>query len=198
VAESYNPRGPQPPTYDPTLGELGHRAGRSLVEELGEVADDIRQIAVDLGARPYTVHAVRIRWSGGAKGRGDPQRIFDTPLKPTPVVGAIGGGERRLDPAGVVERGSCILTEVSARYTEDELTTYLSEPEEGDEAFFEITIDPRDGHPLRRRFVLANPPERRPTRCDWRLTLEAQDGDRLRDGSPRAPRERVWRGQREQ
>jgi hypothetical protein len=190
-----NPRGPIPGTYDSGLGELGVDARRSLVEELGEVADDLRQVAVDLGAMPYTVHAVRIRWSGNEIGRGDPQTVFDQPLKPTPKVGSVSAWERRLETAGVVERGDAVLTGVSPRYTEDELTHYLSPNVDGEEAFFEVRIDERDGTTTRRRFVLATVPERRPTRLDWRLKLTAQDADRERDGTPRAPRERVWPNQ---
>jgi hypothetical protein len=144
---------------------------------------------------PYTVHAVRIRWSGNEIGRGDPQIVFDQPLKPTPKVGSVSAWERRLETAGVVERGDAVLTGVSPRYTEDELTHYLSPNVDGEEAFFEVRIDERDGTTTRRRFVLATVPERRPTRLDWRLKLTAQDADRERDGTPRAPRERVWPNQ---
>ncbi len=190
-----NPRGPIPPTYDADLDELGIGARGSLIENLGEVADDLRQVAVDLGAMPYTVHAVRIRWSGGEIGRGDPRTVFDQPLKPTPRVTNVPSWERRLETAGNVERGDAILVGVSPRYTEDELNNYLSPNVEGEEAFFEVRIDERDGTTTRRRFVLSATPERRPTRFDWRLRLTAQDGDRERDGTPRAQRERVWPAQ---
>lgn len=191
-----NPRGPQPPTYDASLDEAGYNSRGSLVESLGDVADDMRQIAVDLGARPYTVHAVCIRWSGGEQGRGDPVVVSDVALKPTPELRGISAWERSLESGGVTERGDSTLIGVSPRYTEDELTGYLLPASvEAHERFLEVRIDERDGTTTRRRFVLHKAPERRPTDLDWRLTLRKQEGDRGRDGSPRAQRERVWPGQ---
>lgn len=191
--ETYpNPRGPQPSTYDGDLGEPGYRARNSLVEELGEVADELRQVRVDFGANPYTVHAVRIRWSGGERGRGEPTVVADVPLLPTPELRSISAWERSLDSAGSVERGDSVLIGVSPRYTEDELSSYLATGADAEEAFIEVRIDQRDGTTKRRRFVLAAPPERRPTKFDWRIKLRKQDGDRLRNGSPRAAREKVW------
>ena len=37
------------------------------------LADDLRQISVEFGMKPYTVRRIRIQWSGGARGRGLPQ-----------------------------------------------------------------------------------------------------------------------------
>ena len=190
---SPNPRGPQPSTYDSDLGELPPgSASRSLVDSLGETVDELRQVRVDLGATPYTVHAVRVKWSGGEVGRGTPEVVADVPLLPTPELRAISSWERSLEAAGTVERGDSFLTGVSPRYTEDELDSYLATGAEAEEAFIEIRVDSRDGETKRRRFVLAGPPERRPTKFDWRIKLRRQDGDRLRDGAPRAQRERVW------
>jgi hypothetical protein len=195
---SINPRGPTPPNFDNRLDEnpsagCGQTGPLStLVEDLGPIVDDIRQIAVDLGARPYTVHVVRLRWTGGEIGRGQAEVSLDEPLLPIPLVRDIGQHERRLTEGGTAERGNAVMTGVSARYTEDELETFFCQVD-GEEAFLEVRIDQRDGTPKRRRYTLARPPERRPTRVDWRMVLWRQDSDRQRDGSRRPTRERAWR-----
>jgi hypothetical protein len=180
-----NPRGPTPATNDPRLQEPGYGARLSLVEELGEVADDLRQLAADpdIGLRPYTVHVVRTAWSGGESGRGDPTITLDKPLLPIPEV-IMTGVQRESKEGGVLERGDARLEGVSPRYTEDELSSYF-DADDGEEAFIEIRIDERDGETKRRRFTLARPPIRRPDRFDWLIILKRADGDRQRSGDPR-------------
>jgi len=193
VAESSpNPRGPWPASNDPRLGEAGHEVRRSLVEDLGQVVDDIRQLATDLGARPYTVHVVRIAWSGGEVGRGEPSTALELQILPTPRLTGVGeGAVRSQEPGGAIERGDVRLTGVAPRYTEDELGNYFG-VEPGEECFFEVRIDQRDGEARRRRYVLARPPERRPEHCDWVLVLRRHDGDRQRDGTRRPARTERW------
>lgn len=180
-----NPRGPRPASNDPALGEPGYKARCSLVEELGEVADDLRQIAADadFGLRPYTVHIVRASWSGGSPGRGVPVVALDVPLLPTPKL-SMTGLSRDSREGGVLERGDARLEGVSPRYTEDELESYFASTDT-EEAFVEIRIDERDGSTKRRRFTLSKPPIRRPERFDWLLVLSRQDGDRKRSGAVR-------------
>lgn len=186
-----NPRGTTPASLDPGLGELEYEASRTLVEELGEVADDLRQIGVEMGLHPYTVHVVRIRWSGSEQGRGKPTTVLDRPLQPTPTISSINVLDRLQDSAGVVERGDIRMTGVSPRYTEDELDGYFGK-EDDEEAFYEVRIDKRDGTTKRRRFVLSNAPERRPGNFDWSLTLTSQDDARERSGARRSKREKAW------
>lgn len=180
-----NPRGLRPASNDPRLSEPGYRARQSLVEELGEVADDLRQIYADadIGLRPYTVHVVRTAWSGGEIGRGEPEVTLDVPLLPIPKL-TMTGLSRDSKEGGALERGDARLEQISPRYTEDELDGYFGAVE-GEEAFVEIRIDERDGETKRRRFTLARPPIRRPGKFDWLLVLRRQDGDRLRNGTPR-------------
>lgn len=182
---SPNPRGPRPASNDPSLSEPGFKARCSLVEELGEVADDLRQIAADadFGLRPYTVHIIRVAWSGGAAGRGIPTIVLDVPLQPIPKV-SMTGVSRDFREAGAIERGDARLEGVSPRYTEDELADYF-EATDTEEAFVEVRHDERDGTTKRRRFTLSRPPIRRPSRFDWLLVLTRQDGDRKRSGASR-------------
>lgn len=189
-----NPRGPFPATYDPGLDEGAKGGSCNLVEGLGDAVDDIRQIATDLGARPYTYHSITVRWSGGEIGRGEETVVKDVKLLPTPRTQPVGFLDRSQENAGVVERGDITLTGISPRYTEDEIEELFGvvKPGEEYEVFIEQRIDGRDGQTRRRRFVLAGAPERRPTRVDWRVTLRRADGERLRDGSVRIAREQVW------
>lgn len=185
-----NPRGQTPAAYDSRLSEP-LVPSTSLVEDLGEIVDDIRQIATDLGARPYTVHVVRVRWSGGQVGRGEPTVVSETSMLPTPKVAEVGALDRATDAAGIVERGDVILTGVSPRYTEDELEAMFATGD-GDEVFVEVRVDRRDGTTKPRRFALARAPERRPTMADWRLLLRRHSGDRERTGARRPARQERW------
>jgi hypothetical protein len=157
----------------------------SLYESLGDTVDIARQIRVDLGGRPYQVTAVRVRWSGGSRGRGTAERVFETPLVPTPRVVNLEAVIRETHEAGLRERGDIRIDEISPRYTEAQLLSYFG-PEmdnESEEGFIEIQIDDRDGQTVRRRFVIEGVPVRRPDRFDWTIRLKKQDMDRNDDGS---------------
>jgi len=188
-----NPRGFLAPSFDTSLSET-ILPETTLVEDLAEVADDIRQIATDLGARPYTVHAIRVRWEGGEVGRGEPVPSFEVQLLPTPKLSGISSFDRYNAEAGAVERGDMVLTGVSPRYSESDIDTMFgvdAGPDE--ECFVEVRIDQRDGNTIRRRFALAKPPERRPTMCDWRVSIRRHSGDRQVDGTRRPERQERWR-----
>lgn len=190
-----NPRGANAPSYDTSLSENTGTQKCNLVESLGAVVDDIRQIATDLGARPYTVHAVRVKWSGGEVGRGKPTVSSDIELLPTPKVTGVNSMSRDTEAQGAIERGDVNLTGVSARYTEDDIERMIGvDADKSEECFFEIRIDQRDGCTKRRRFTLARPPERRPTMIDWRISLRRHSGDRRIDGARRTTRDEAWHG----
>jgi hypothetical protein len=186
-----NPRGVQPNT-DRNLSEIEYGASGSLVESLGSVADDLRQIGVDFGMRPHRVHAVRIKWTGGEIGRGEPVTVFDEPLLPNPKV--LFNVKRASTSGGGVERGSAKLFEVSPRYTEDQIKRYFSlDLEQPEEGFIEIFIDDRDGTTERKRYVVSEPPKRRPEEFDWEVSLRKQDANRQRDKSYRQARRVIYR-----
>lgn len=189
-----NPRGPTPSLFDADLHESSSGKCGNLVDGLGSMVDDIRQIATDLGARPHTYHSVTVKWTGGEKGRGEASVVSDVAILPTPRTESVGWLDREQEAGGVAERGDIVLTGISPRFTEDEIDVLFGvSVEEGLEVFIEQRIDQRDGNTRRRRFMLAKAPERRPTRLDWRVTLRRADGDRARDGEARAQRERKWR-----
>jgi hypothetical protein len=147
---------------------------------------------VELGVRPYTVHAVKVRWSGGEVGRGEPSPLLDLQILPTPKQVSIGSMAREAEAAGAVERGDVMLSGVSPRYTEDEIDSMFGVGAAADEeCFIEIRMDARDGTgQRRRRFTLAKPPERKTS--EWRVTLRRSTGDRARDGTRRPARQERW------
>jgi hypothetical protein len=189
-----NPR-PQQPNTDPGLLEP-YNPQTSLVESLGGVVDSVRQISVDLGLHPYKVHAVRIKWTGGEIGRGEPKVQFDEPILPTPRVSNISNLDRESTAAGVCEKGTVRLDRISPRYTEDQIKYYFSTESDlgnDEEGFIEISIDERDGKTERKRYVVSGVPERRPQRFDWTVVLTKQEDDRLRNANYREERDVVWR-----
>lgn len=184
------------PNDDPRLRPVD--GSRTLVDELGELADDMRQIGVDLGLRPYRVFSVRIRWSGDRVGTGEPAVVLEEEFLPTPKVTTRLRREAR-EPGGWVERGGTTLTEVSPRYTEAQIDALCARTGPlNEERFIEVRMDSRDGEEVpRRRYVVTEAPERRAERFDWRVQLSPQDDGRTRAGAPQvAPRTPFDRGGR--
>lgn len=163
---------------------------RSLVEQLGPAIDSLRQLYSDFGLRPYRVFSVVYEWTGGDVGRGTPRVISESELLPTPIVRDTAGvlGEQR--SAGLVERGTVRIEQVSPRYTEDEVRTLFHQLplKPGQQGFIELRIDARDGNTERRRFVVRGVPYRDAGAFQWKVTLLRQDEDRSRAGLPAPPR----------
>lgn len=178
MSESGNPRIPDPAdalTFcDPGPG--------SLAEDLADTVNEARQIAVDLGMRPYRVLSVLAHWSGGERGRGDVTRVSERELLPRPKVEP--RTRRELREGGIVERGVLVLTEINPELTEDQVMDlfYGQALGPGDEAWLEVVMDSRDGAAQRRRFVVEEPPVRRADQFDWRAVLREQDQPRTRAG----------------
>lgn len=162
----------------------------SLVESLGVVADSLRQIFTDVGLRPYRVHSVVYRWSGGEVGRGTATVVSDREFLPTPKLNDTAGIAGELRSSGLVERGTVRLEQISPRYTEDEVRLLLHDYPlpRGDQGFIEVRVDARDGSTERRRFIVRGVPYRDAQRFEWRAALLRQDADRARSGAPPGPR----------
>jgi len=175
---SDNPRAVTPNT-DPKLGEACSPLS-SLYETMGSVADDMRQIRVDLGGRPYQVYTVVIAWSGGEEGRGRQKVIRETPFLPTPRVRDLAQITSRPTEVGAAERGDAVLDEISPRYTEEDIAKFFPEDlPAGQRYFIEVRMDSRDGPNVpRRRFTPRGVPMRRIERFDWTVRLAKQDSDR--------------------
>lgn len=160
------------------------------------MADDIRQIATDLGQRPYRMFSVVYKWSGGAVGRGAPSTIFEQEFLPTPkltINGLVDRGYIRAavkdkpQEAGTVERGVISVIDISPRYTEDQIKQLFRSGgtlDAGEVAFIEISMDSRDGASDRRRFSVDSVPTRHPSKFYWSVELVRQELDRNRYGQP--------------
>lgn len=164
----------------------------SLVESFGGVVDDLRQLYTDFGMRPYRVFSVVGKWSGGRRGYGEWVLQSEVELLPTPKVmveqgpGQFGRLAEVSNPAGLTERGSIKLFEISPRYTEDDVRQLFHiQPETKPvfEGFIELSIDRRDGQTKRRRFAVDHAPQRRAGSFDWTVTLRSSDQNRDRGGA---------------
>lgn len=178
----FNPR-PETPEIDPALGPVCDPGG-SLVESLGKTVDDLRQIATDLGLRPYRVFSVLVRWTGGGVGRGEAVVVREQEFLPTPKLVDMAPVRGEVRTGGLVERGTVRLRQISPRYTEDEVRTltHVGPLGPGEQGWVEVRVDDRDGSTRRRRFVVVGVPFRDAGAFEWRADLLRQDVDRDRAG----------------
>ena len=161
----------------------------TLVESLTCVADSIRNLEVQLGARQYQVNLVWTRWTGGQRGRGNEDIIRVEPLLPVPMVGDLNGVQISAQSFAAAEVGSVRVSKISPRYNEDLLIgrdlvvvppgTAL--PRDIN-FYWEIVFPRRDAPAVRRRFTVSGVPVKHPTKFEWVVSLRRASGDRTRDG----------------
>jgi hypothetical protein len=162
---------------------------KSYVEEMGEVADDMRQLYTDFGMRPYRVFSVVYDWTGGEVGRGDQVVLSEQEFLPTPLVDLSGSGSK-MTAAGRKTDGTAMLKEISPRYTEDDIYGLFPTRLSGSQRFFiEVRMDARDGpNPIRRRYTVRRTPYRDAENFQWVVPLYSQEKDRNREGELNAPK----------
>lgn len=173
---------------EPRLHPLARPEG-SLAHRLGRVADNVRQIATNLGARPYRVFLVWVLWTGTERGEGEAEVQRELELLPTPKVATLDSVTYSIFHAGTIPAGSIKLSEVSTRYTFDELTGHMIPLLHEDVIpqphafFYEVREDGRgDPRPLRQRYRVMSYPFRDAENAQWTLMLERISEDRGRDG----------------
>lgn len=161
---------------------------KSLANRLAPRIDRIRQIATNLGTRPYRVFLTWTTWTGTERGEGYEQVVRRTEILPTPLVASLDRLALTQFAAGTLPMGSVQVTEVSATLTEDLLTgRWVPEPHEDEvpppkDFFYEVVEDGRgDPEPVRWRFRLMSKPFRDAENVQWKLLLEKEDPDRSRD-----------------
>jgi hypothetical protein len=157
----------------------------TLGGELVEVADAVRDLATELGVRPYVCRMVWVSWTGGERGVGVDAVAREVSVLPTPLVSDPAVALRH-HPFAVVEEGTLRVTEVSARYTEDQLRGLGpdgAEVPEDQEFFWEVYLLQRDGTSIRRRYTVAGVPTLAADRAEWVVMLRRAAGDRDRYGS---------------
>jgi hypothetical protein len=187
---SGNPRSPTPNT-DSRLAPIEDRRTcrrvplePSFVDDMGEVADDIRQLATDFGARPYRVFCVVVSWTGREVGRGTQAVLAETELLPTPRID-LTSLRYVVTSGGRTDDGYTKLYEVSPRYTEDDIhSLFYRDLLPGEQAFIEVRMDARDGRqPVRHRLTVSGVPFRDADGFQWVVPLKIQQEERNRDGT---------------
>jgi hypothetical protein len=174
---------------------------RTLASMLIPSIDKIRQIPTMLGLRPKRVFLVHAVWNGplGKKGDGAPVEVSRTEILPTPKVADMEATTQILHATGLSEEGGLRITEISARFSEDDLmgrTPDLQDAADprtsrrGAEFYWEV-VDDRPNAPtgVRRQYVPSDVPELSKDGCQWRISLIKRDGDRSRAGAALPRRE---------
>lgn len=175
---------------EPRLRPLSpEQARRSLAHRLTRVADNARQIATRLGARPTRVFLVWVAWTGRARGEGEERQVRELEILPTPKVKTLDSVTFSIFHAGTIPAGSVALSEVSTGYTFDELTGHMVPELHEDqipspvEFFYELREDGRgDSMPTRQKFRVLSVPNRDAENAQWTVMLEKISEDRGRDG----------------
>lgn len=178
------PRGPHP--IPP------RQARRTLANRLGlGVADKLRQLNTKFGVRPTRVWMVWIYWPGGERGQGKPVEKMRIELLPTPKVSSLDSVTFSVFHAGTVPAGSVKVTEVSVKYTYDELTgkmipggaLHVDQLPQPWDFFYELVEDGRgDPAPVHQRFRDLSYPRRDAGNTQWILMLQKTSEDLNRDG----------------
>lgn len=160
------------------------RPALTLVEEIvRDVVAPVRaELHLDIGDFPYRLFLVVRRWSGGEAGRGDRVTTRTELGCGRTDAGEVGpakvtlGGSWSPSIRGVVPDGQAIVEQLDGTYTEAQIVP-IGRAEAGDEVFYEIAQDDRDGsapdRPVRR--YRAASVARGRTALDWTLTLASQE-----------------------
>lgn len=152
---------------------------RSLVP----CVDQIRDLNTCFGLRSYSVSLVATRWSGGRRGVGVEEVIRDEAILPTPLVSGVGELERQLSGLGTEEFGGVTISEISARYTEDQLLGRQADgsaPPPDETFWWEIRAVLPSEQTARRRFQLSAAPVLDMTSLQWTVKLARASEDRTR------------------
>lgn len=173
-------------------------AKRTLANRFTRVADNLRQLATKFGIRPMRVFLVWSRWTGGERGQGVEEEVQRVELIPTPRVASMDSVVFSVFHAGTIPVGSVRVTEISTRYTYDQLTGHMDPALAADgtkrlghldhvlqpnDFYYLLYEDGRgDPQPVQAKFRLLNFPTRNAENVEWQLMLEKIHEDRGRDG----------------
>jgi hypothetical protein len=169
---------------DPSSIQLDQTLARTLIP----VADNLRDLFTQFGLRPYRVKVVRVQWSDGARDQGTPIVVAENHLLPTPKMTGLDGVSEVLNPVGLDEQGSVVISQISGRYTEENLRGMDDDGTpiaDNEEFFYEVEFISESGQPtFRRRFQLRGAPAYFAGKFEWQITLERTREDRARNGDP--------------
>lgn len=170
----------------PTGFDLAGSFGRQLVS----VADSARNIAAELGLRPYEVRLVRTRWTGGSRGEGVEEVVSAVPLTPIPKLQSLDTLQTVVNPGGLEELGAVRVSEISGKYSEEFLRGWDANDNAvaKDTQFYWEILFPQEGsvpdRGIHRRFTLGAAPFNDIENAQWVVVLLRQRGDRTVDGRP--------------
>lgn len=172
--------------------ERTSKFGRTIVDKLGSKVDKVRQLATNLGARPYRCFLVHRGWSGEERGEGSSKELRRVEVLPTPKVSPLDALTKNPFRAGVYPVGTVRVDEISTSFTEDRLQG-LDFPKAGEgevpgrvEFYWELVPDGRAGGDVRpQRYRLASMPNFAADEVMWQVVLERISGD----SGPRPPSE---------
>jgi hypothetical protein len=155
----------------------------SFADDMGDIVDDLRQMATDFGMRPYRVFSIVVGWSGGVVGRGTQSVLRETELLPTPRID-LTSIRYVVTSGGRTDDGYTKLYEISPRYTQDDVRTlFYRSLAAGEQSFVEVRIDGRDGSdPVRHRLTVSGVPFRDADGFQWIVPLKIQQEERNRNG----------------
>lgn len=167
----------------------GRQMAQTLAAKFVPLGDSLRDLLSKFGLRRYLVHVVKTKWTGGRRGNGTENVVYDEMILPTPKVLDMQGVAEVLQQVGLDEVGSIKLSKISGRYT-DEFLRGLDEEGNGPAAdenlYYEIEFPRADGLPGdRRRFQLSGAPMYFAGRLYWEVNLTRAHEDRDRRGVPR-------------
>lgn len=165
------------------------QAKKTLARRFIPLADTLRNMLTKFGLRTYRVAMVRTRWSGPRRGQGVPTVVSNDVILPTPKISSFDAIAQVAQAVGYDEVGSIELTQISGRFTEDQLRGYGPKGTDiplNEEFFYEIEFFPNDGSPSqKRRFYPDAAPSYSPGALQWSLRLVKANEDRARNGDPR-------------
>ena len=153
---------------------------KTLAQKFIPLVDRLRDLKTKFGLAPYVVRIIRVRWSGDHRGVGTPSVEKEMDLLPTPKVMDLGTMTEIVQPIGLDETGTILVTEISGRFTDDQLRFIDGqEREKNEEVFYEIEYPQPGGKPtIRRRFYVRGTPFYHAGRLQWQVRLERAHQDR--------------------
>lgn len=160
--------------------------GDTLIAQLTPIVDPLRDLFTQFGARPYTVTMIKTRWTGATRGEGTEEVICEERLLPTPLISDLTALRQELLSIGSEEVGEIDISEISPRYTEDQL---LGQEPDGtpraanEDFYYEVEFLRSDGPGPRRRFLPNSSPNYMPTDFQWVIRVIRAHADRTRAGA---------------
>lgn len=94
----------------------------TLAGRLVPVADRLRNLLAKTGVRVYRVYIVHAYWTGPKRGVGDQIIASRSEIVPVPRVRDLNAVRRNVLASGLTEEGDIIVDQISAKYTEDDLS----------------------------------------------------------------------------